>query len=146
MVSSVAVINATHNGDVTVDEDSEGTVYVESDPENKFVALNSRTMKAYKSLKDAIVEADAGDTITLVDSVSTTATVRVDKELTIVGNGYYSIIIYHDETSEVRQKALIIDAPLTLDKVNLTINGYTESGGHVGDGIQIGENKSHNSE
>ena len=142
MVSSVAVINATHDGEVTVAQGSAGTVYVASAADNKYVALNSRTMKAYESLEGAIEEAAAGDTITLVDSVSTTATVRVDKELTIVGNGYYSIVISHDENSETRQKALIIDAPLTLDKVNLTINGYTESGGHVGDGIQIGENTS----
>ncbi len=85
--SSVAVINgATHTGEVT--DTSEGTVYVESDPENKFVALNSRTMKAYESLENAIEAANDGDTIDLVADAAPTNIVRITKSVIISGNGH----------------------------------------------------------
>ena len=85
--SSVAVINgATHTGEVT--DNSEGTVYVESDPKNKFVALNSRTMKAYESLEDAIEAANDGDTIDLVADAKPIDIVRITKSVTISGNGH----------------------------------------------------------
>ena len=97
----------------------------------------------YTTLEAAIAAADDGDTITLVGNVTANDTVTIpnDKALTIVGNGH-SIVINHDINSAEHEKALIIYSPLTLDGVELTINGYTASGAHFGDGIQVGADTS----
>ena len=122
--SSVAVINATHNGEVTVDKNSEGTVYVESDTDNNFVALNSRTMKAYESLEDAIAEADADDTIDLVADAAPTDIVRITKSVIISGNGHKIDMTPADgdrgKTLEIGQRGST--NTVTLDGVILNIS------------------------
>ena len=93
----------------------------------------------YYDLSDAITEADSGDTITLVNNVTTDATVTIpgNKNLTIVGNGN-SIVINHNASSGETQKALSLSSNLTLNDVTLTINGHPgDNGTHIGDGIEI---------
>ncbi len=93
----------------------------------------------YTSLATAIESAANGDTITLVNDVTTDATVTIpgNKNLTIVGNGN-SIVINHNASSGETQKALSLSSNLTLNDVTLTINGHPgDNGTHIGDGIEI---------
>ena len=157
----VTVNSSIVTGSVTVAEDTNGTVAVfdsnigsksntgvilvntavgERDPitdTGNYVAVINGV--GYTTLEAAIEEASSGDTITLVDDVAAEAGVTIpnDKALTIVGNGH-SIEINHDNTSAEHDKALILYSPLTLDGVELTINGYN----HNGDGIQVGADTS----
>lgn len=142
---SVTVTDSTVTGTVSesavvINSSVAGQPASDSVPDNVVAVIGGQH---FESLEKAIEAANDGDTITLVDDVITDATVIIpdDKALTIVGNGN-SIEINHDAGSDTHEKALTLLAPLTLDGVNLTINGYTEGEGHTGDGIQIGANTS----
>ena len=84
----------------------------------------------YATLNDAITEANAGDTITLLKDASLTAAVTVTKNLTIEGNGK---TITGDENN-VNVNFTVNGATLTLKNVTLDKFGYL---GQTNSGVAV---------
>ena len=127
--SSVAVINGATVTGTTTDNSTDGTVYVEGSDDNSFVVMNTNTAKAYETLEAAIKEASSSDTITLVDDVKEQFSLTIrDKKITIVGNGFEANIT---PSAGATTKAFsLLNSELTLDGVNMTINGTENSNGN----------------
>ena len=127
--SSVAVINGATVTGTTTDNSTDGTVYVEGSDDNSFVVMNTNTAKAYETLEAAINEASSSDTITLVGNVKEQFSLTIrDKKITIVGNGFEANIT---PSAGATTKAFsLLNSELTLDGVNMTINGTENSNGN----------------
>ena len=83
----------------------------------------------YPTLASAIAAADDGDTVTLVNDVDEQFSLTIqNKDITIVGNGFEANIT---PSAGATTKAFsLLNSELTLDGVNMTINGTKNSNGN----------------
>ena len=83
----------------------------------------------YTTLASAIAAADDGDTVTLVNDVDEQFSLTIqNKDITIVGNGFEANIT---PSAGATTKAFsLLNSELTLDGVNMTINGTKNSNGN----------------
>ena len=146
----MTVDNSVVNGTVTV-SDGDGTIAVlnssvESKSGSGIILVNTSVGDSgpttdaggnvaivdgvgYTTLASAIAAADDGDTVTLVDDVDEQFSLTIqNKDITIAGNGFDATIT---PGAGATTKALsLLNSELTLDGVNMTINGTENSNGN----------------